>query len=281
MTGTFARPARDGSSVAHVIVGLIFASPPEPEAIRRALPLHEVHDVLRERYPRRQQRRAATVAVNADEGVVDEVGPSELAGFSFDFVNPDGNVRRALGCTEQSLRVVRVDRSNLDQVQAEAFEEFDIVLHVLGQGVRNLVLERLDRFVWSGSRTEFRAAHVFRPDTRWLTPNIFDATDMWHTHHGFFSYPGAPHAHRLLHRFQIHTSTGEDARPTEPDATLVVDVKQSLNVLNGVDAPGSDHRVMSAEELLGEHGLLRDYLPDLVNKSETLLSEIVSDGVRP
>ena len=121
---------------------------------------------------------------------------------------------------------------------------------------------------------------MFREDAPWLTPNIFNATDMWHTHHGLFSFPDAPHVYRLLHVLRVHTVPGDEARPSEPEATVVVEVKQSLHVLHEMNAPGAAHRVMPAEEFLGEGGLLRDYLPYLMAEAESLVSALVHEGVR-
>ena len=277
MTGNLARPARGEGSVLRVAVGVILESSPAQGAVRNALALHSG---LKDRYPRARERRAATVSVDPDKGVVDEIEPKELAGFSFDFVNPDGNVPQALVCADQALRVTRAYYPDLGQLQAQAFEEFDLVLPALEQGVGTLIVERLDRFVSTAPRSEFRAAHVFREDAPWLTPNIFDATDMWHTHHGLFSYPDAPHAHRLLHGLRVHTVPAEDARPTEPEATVVVEVRQSLHVLHEMNAPGAGRRVMPAEEFLGDGGLLRDYVPYLMAEAESLVSALVTEGVR-
>ena len=276
MTGAVARPVREDGSIKHVVVGLMFTSRPEQGVIRDALRLHEE---LEERYPRRQEHRAATVALNPAKGVVEAADANELAGFSFDYVNPDGNVKQAISFVDQVLRIVRVDRSDLDRIREEAYEELAMVLRVLAQDVTNLLLERLDRFVWDGSREEFRAASVFRRETRWLSPNVFDATDMWHSHHGLFEYLGEPHPHRLLHVVEVWTAPGEDARPRESGTTVVADVKQSLTVVHGMDTLGGEQRVMSAAELLDGDRLLRDYLPSLMSRTESVLSDIVGEGL--
>ena len=274
MTGPVGRRVRDDGSIKHVVVGVVFESRPGQDALREALQLHKG---LEERYPRRQEHRAAAVAVSADRGVVDAVDAGELAGFSFDYVNPDGNVKQALSCLDQVLRIARVDRSDLDQVWREAAEELTMVLGVLGQDLNNLLLERLDRFVWDGPRDEFRAASVFRRGTRWLSPNVFCATDLWHSHHGLFEYSSQPHPHRLLHVVEVGTAPGDEARPREPGMPVVADVKQSLTVLHGMEAPDGEHRVMPAAELLDGQGLLRDYFTAVLHRTESVLSDIVRE----
>ena len=273
MTGALAGPVRAEESIKQVVIGLILTSRPEPDAMREAISLH---GALRQRYPRRHEHRANTFALNPAKGLVDGVEASELAGFSFDYVNPDGNVKQAILCVDQTLRVVQTDCSDLNQIWEKAYEEIAMVLPVLGQDVTNLVFERLDRFVWDGERSEFRAENLFRSETRWLTPNVFDARDIWHSHHGFFEYRKEPHPHRLLHVVEVAT---ED-RPTEPAMTLVADVKQSLNITNGMHAPGERNRTMSTEELLRpECRLLHDYFSDLMKRTETVLMDLVNEDV--
>ena len=131
MTGGSVRPAGDEGSISQVVVGVVLSSRPQPEAIREAISKHET---LRERYPRRTEHRATQVSVNPAKGVVEEVSEGELAGFSFDYVNPDGNVRRSMSCRDQILSVVRADCCDLEKVREEAFEEMGLVLPVLESG---------------------------------------------------------------------------------------------------------------------------------------------------
>ena len=67
--------------------------------------------------------------------------------------------------------------------------------------------------------------------------------------------------------------------PNGAGVSVVVDVKQSLKISYGVSAPGRENRDMSAADLVGEGNLLRDYLLKMMIKAESVLTELIGEGV--
>ena len=279
MTAGFARPVRGDSSIRQVVVALTFLAPPSPAAIGAALALH---DRLVDRYPRRQELKGAILTLNAGAKTAG-MTHDDLVGFRFDYVEPDGSLRQAINLADKVLYILYTDCSDFVEVRRGIEEEFRLVLTPLAGTAVNVGIERFDRFVWSGPRSDFRAASILRPDGGWLAPNIFDATDMWHSNHGLFEFLDSPRNHRLLHAVDVHSAPAEDAVPSERGATVVVDVKQKLQVLHEVHAPGQQPQTMSSEDLLGtvaEGGLLREYMSALLTRSDSALSNIVNDDMR-
>ena len=274
MSGPAARPVRDGGSIRRLVVALVLSSPPDPAGLQEAL---SSYDALRARYPRQRQQRAATVSLGLAQAVVDPAESGELAGFSFDYLEPDGNVKQALSCTEKVLNILRTDCSDPSQIIEDAHEEFRQVLPPLGRDVNNLVVERLDRFAWDGAHRDFRAACIFREGSGWLTPNIFAAQDMWHTNHGLFEYTMDPYPHRLLHVIEVNALPASEASPPESGTTIVADVKQQLNVIHGMSGPGQGNRAMSPDELLDGAGLLRSYAQHGFQCAERALADILNE----
>ena len=280
MSEVLARPARPEGSTIHTIVAVTFVSAPTTEALREALSLH---DRMRDRYPRRQEITATTVAVNPG-AMAAGMNTGELAGFAFDYSKPDGSVKQAMGCTDKVVYIQRTDCPDAAEVQREVQEEYELVLPILGGDVANITVERLDRFVWDGARDDFRAANVFRRESGWPAPNIFHAEDMWHSNHGLFVFADKPHSHRLLHAVDVHTRPASEAVPKEPGATTVVDVKQKLQVVHGMRQPEEKAETVAAADLLrGEGGgsLLSEYMTDMLATTEKLLSNVVNDNLRP
>lgn len=280
MTEARARPARAEGSTIQMVVALTFVSAPTTEALKDALSLH---DRIRERYPRRQEIKAVTVSLNPD-AMAAGMGPGEVAGFTFDYSKPDGTVKQAMGCTDRVLYVRRTDCPDLGAVRVEAQEEFELVLPTLGGSVANISVERLDRFVWDGARSDFRAASVFRMDSGWIAAHIFDAVDLWHSNHGLFVFADSPHPHRLLHAVEVHTRPASEAVPKEPDTTIVADVKQKLQAVHGMWQPEDKAPALTTADLLGgdgQQGVLSVYMADMLTRSEALLSDIVNDTLRP
>ena len=279
MTAARARPARPEGSTIQTVVALAFVSAPSTEALSQAL---SQHDSLRHRYPRSQQLASVTLSVNPGL-MVSGGGAPEVSGFTFDYIEPDGTVARALVCTDNAVHIHRTDSSDSDQVQREVQEEFELVLPILGGDVANIAMEQLDRFVWDGTRRDFRAASVFRKDNGWLAPKIFGARDMWHSNHGLFAFEDKPHTHRVLHTVEVHTRPANEAVSTGSGTTIVVDVKQKLQVAHGMRQPEDQAQILTTADLLGgegEQGLLSQYMSYMLTRTETLLSNLVNDDVR-
>lgn len=280
MTEARARPARAEGSTIHTLVALTFVSAPTTEALREALSLH---DGMRDRYPRRHEIKRVALSVNP-EGIATGTDPGEIVGFKFDYSKPDGTVKHEMVCTDKAMYIHRTDCPDSGQVQREIQEEFEQMLPVLGGDVVHITVERVDRFVWDGTRKDFRADSVLQTESGWLAPNIFDAEDMWHSHHGLFLFAEQPHSHRLLHTVEAHTRMASEAVPKEPETNIVVDVRQKLRVVHGMRQPEDKPQTLTTAELLageGEHGLLSEYMADMLTRSETLLSTVVNDAVRP
>ena len=268
-----ARPVHDGVSKRQVKVGLLFATALDGEAIRAAMPLFEG---MRDRYARRQEHQ--TVALGMGSGVAPP--GSQLVGFSFDRLRPDGEVEQALAGVNNSLQMSRTACSDLAQVQREAYEEFATLLPMLGGQVTNVIVERLDRFVWDGAYGDFHAERIFRVNSPWLVPNVFSARDLWHSNHGYFEYRSAPRDHRLLHTVEVHVVPAAEATPrdSDADATVVADVKQTVNALNGMREPGgSEERLDSAAAISAEGGAVREYLPFMFSATDSVLHDIVNE----
>ena len=271
-----ARPVRDEGSIRYAVVALAFESAPSVDAIKRVL---DLEDPALRQYPRRQEQRSATIGVNPG-GVVAQVDTSEAMGFTFDYVRPDGTVDKALSSVDKVLHLLRTDCSDLRSLQEEVHREFSLVLPVLEQSVSRIVIERLDRFAWDGPHAEFNAASVFRRDGPWLAANVFETKDLWHSHHGLFEYFSEPHRHRLLHVMEARTVPGKDAVPKEPGVTIVAEVKQRLTVWHGMSDVEVAHQSASTAELLGSAeagGLLREYMEDVLARSDRVLSKVVND----
>ena len=75
---------------------------------------------------------------------------------------------------------------------------------------------------------------------------------------------------------------GEGASPKETEATIVVDVKQSMKVVHGKLTPREDPEPVSAAQLIGETGrvgLLQDYVPAMFVRGDKILARVLNDDM--
>jgi len=209
-------------------------------------------------------------------------GEPQLGGFIFDSLRPDGETERSITLAANRLSVMRADYESWGRTWGEAREIFLLMLPALLErsSVTGFHLQYQDRFVWDGERCRFRAEMVFRKHNRWLVPNVFEAEDLWHSHHGFFEYPEKPHNHQLLN--VLEAQLGPLAMPGNGSETdFAADVKLSHRVVHGVERPGGRPvEARSVSDIFGSEdgaGLLDIYMAEMHDRNKQILSQTIND----
>ena len=269
----------------HAIVQAEFAvdlgAPVTPPAIREILSLYPK---VRERYPRRQELNAVQIAALGTGGVTPPTVPGEmqLGGFIFDSLKPNGETERSITLVANRFSVMRADYEGWDRSWGEAREIFVLMLPVLLErsSVIGFHLQYHDRFVWDGERCRFRAEMVFRKNSRWLAPNVFEAKDLWHSHHGFFEYPEEPHNHQLLNVLEAQFSPL--ASPWGgSDTEFVADVKLNHMAVHGIERTGGRPvEARTVNDIFGSgdgSGLLDIYMRGMHDRNKLILSQTIND----
>ena len=239
------------------------------------------HDSLKDRYPRKQELRATMIPFDPTKfsSLEKPPGAGTLMGFSFDSLKPDGQVERAVSYRDGALSIMRTECGDWGLLQEQVSEEFEMLLPALGRGVEALVHERVDRFFWPEPRDTFRAADLFRPASRWLVPNVFQAETLWHSFHGLFEFLDLPEPHRLQHVVEVQTVPGTALALPPDGVAAVAEVKQNLTVVHGLKASGQEPATtLLIEELLGGgRGLAATYWHAVRTRADDVLAEIVND----
>ena len=276
----------NGHAIVQAAFSVDFASPPVPSTIRDALSLHPR---IRSRYPRKQEIRTIpipAVPVPAQEGPVEvqsvAAEESRLGGFTFDSLKPDGAIERSITLIDNKLSVMRADYKSWDKTWGEVRELFSLMLPVLLErtAVIGFHLEYHDRFVWDSERDRFRPEAVFRTGSQWLTPNVFEAEDLWHSHHGFFIYRNQPCKHQLLNVLEAQLIPIEDTLGGSGSA-LAADVRSKHRVVHGVvRTGGSPEEISSVEAVFGKEGkvgLFDTYMCEMHDQNKSILAQSIND----
>ena len=168
-------PVEEHCSSIRGFFAMVLAGQPDEAHLHAGL---AKHDQMKERYPRKQELRAAMIPFDPTKlSSTDRApGAGTLMGFSFDSLKPDGQVERAVSYRDGALSIMRTECGDWSLLQEEVSEEFDLLLPALGRDVEALTHERVDRFFWPEPRDAFRAAELFRQGSRWLVPNVVGTT---------------------------------------------------------------------------------------------------------
>lgn len=274
----------NGHAIVSAAFAVIFASNPTPQTIRELLALHSK---IKEDYPRRQESTGRVIGFRTDTLVEDEevhteVGDPVLSGFTFDSLKADGQIMRSITLNENKLSIVRTDYDSWEKTWGEVREVLVLMLPVALErlDVAAFQLQYHDRFVWEGEQADFRADIIFRRDSEFLAPNVFEVKDLWHSNHGYFEYPDQPHKHQLLTVSDVQViPPGRAELDTGP--WLLADVKFNHRAFHGVErAGGQGTGIKSVEEVLGAEGatgLIDSYMNEMHDRDKQLLARLIND----
>ena len=271
----------NGHAIVQAAFSVDFALPPVPSTIREVLSLHPR---IREEYPRKREITATPIASfeTGREVQPAAAGEPQLGGFTFDSLKPDGEVERAVSLVANKLSIMRADYESLDRTWKEVRALFEFMLPVLLErsAVIGFHLEYHDRFVQEGGRGGFQADMVFRRGSRWLAPNVFEAEDLWHSHHGFFEYLDRPHKHQLLNVVEAQLIP-IDSGPHDSGSELAADIKLKHRVLHGVArAGGAAEETNSVKAIFGtgeDAGLLDAYMCGMHDRNKLILVQSINE----
>ena len=274
-----------GHAIVNAAFAVIFASDPTSQTIRELLALHSK---IKEDYPRRKETKGRMIGFRADtledEAFHPEIGEAVLAGFTLDSLRADGQVVRSITLSDKKLSIVRADYDSWKKTWGEVREIFVLMLPVLLErlDVVAFQLQYHDRFVWEGERMDFRADMIFRRGSEFLTPNIFEMRDLWHSNHGYFEYPDQPHKHQLLNVADVQVVPPESAG-LDPEPWLLAEMKMNHRTFHGVErAGGQATPIKTAEEVLGAAGatgLIDAYMNEMHGKDKGLLARLINDDM--
>ena len=280
--------ARQWNEGGHAIVSATFAVDFQP----RPLPQQTVRELLAlhpkfvERFPRKSETTGFLLGIPAgtaeDVQFQPEIGRPVLDGFAFDYLQPSGEVLRAIKLNEGRLSIARSDYIGWDKTWGEVRKDLALMLSV-ALPTTNVIafhLQYHDRFVWDGDRSEFTADRVFRRENDLLVPNSFKVRDLWHSHHGYFEYPDQPEKHQLLHTIQVQVVPPGRVGLSSGDG-LGIDLRLNHRVYHGVERAGQQPRLIKrVEEVFGPSdagGLIDAYINEMHDKNKALLARLIND----
>lgn len=141
-----------------------------------------------EELPGRMELRQIAIAIGAGAPAPTS-GAALSNGYAFTKIQADGAVETEL----QLLRNAVVFRTNLYTRWAAVWDRarkyFSCSLEIYARrsALAQVSLNYLDKFVCYGSLQEARVATVLQPNSPYIAPRIFGASDLWHCHSGAFS----------------------------------------------------------------------------------------------
>lgn len=137
--------------------------------------------------PGRAEMQTFTVNVGFPGQFASQTGQSN--GVVMSRTAPNGSLEKELRIERGSLtfRTTIYRRWNTFLSDASIYLSELIPLYALSTTrISSVGLSVVDKFFWAGSPENARPRDLFRENTKYLSPHLLDATDLWHCHTGCF-----------------------------------------------------------------------------------------------
>lgn len=244
---------------AHAVQSAAFAFEwPQPLSEKEFADVLDLHEKLKASLPSVTQNKALMI---------------EIAGGSPVSTQGTGSIvftRPALGGTGAPSRILEISRDKCvgqineytrwDSVWKEVLGWFEIVAPVLVKAhpVRNIGLQYNDVFYWRASPESLDLRQVFRTDSPYLPPHVFELSDLWHSHHGYFVQL---EKHRLLENINVN---------------LLDELGQRSVLISTVHKAEFASLIFNAEDLLST---VSNLIPDLHKRNKDVLGKLLTKEV--
>lgn len=161
-------------------------------------------------FPVMQEHKSVTIAFGMQGGSEQIVQPQldELAGIHFLQPNaalgPTG-MTRALQVNKDNLAVIINDYTRWDEVWQSVSDWLSRLMPFLldGRPLTAAVLQYNDVLEWRGDPAKLVLTEVIRHDSVYLSPSIFAAKFLWHSHLGYMEDRDIPLKHRLTDNVNV------------------------------------------------------------------------------
>lgn len=150
---------------------------------------------LKSEFPVVTPQNHQTFSFVTDVASAAKLTPSiEIGGYHYERRSPFSSVpNRSITLSKNSLIVLINEYSRWASVWNDVNRYFGIILkHITHAPVVNIGLQYSDVFVWKDDPKSLNLNEVFKPNSKYLTPNVLSLSGLWHSHHGYIVELEAP-----------------------------------------------------------------------------------------
>lgn len=178
------------------------------------------------------------------------VSPPQKNGFMLLRTRADGAIEKELRVEPNSIAFMTSLYTRWDAVwtQAQSYFEKLAPIYAADLKIAEIGLNYIDKFIWTGEKTECRADALLRVESKYLSPQIFEAQDFWHSHTGAF-IRADEQTKRLLN---VNVDHLEEIRADEMRRVVSV-ITVLTDMLNQPDYTSTEVSAANIGQLLDKH----------------------------
>lgn len=183
---TTIKPCSGANAIKVVAFAIKFREEVTEEEVQKALDIHQKNSIFKTFLPRKQLHEAVTVELGL--GSMPQSSIKKLGGVTFDKLTENGEQKWALIVKSDSLVCICTEYTRWAEVWKQASDLLSYLLPAVeSKKVSEIALEYVDEFTIEGYKDNSWTTELFNSKTKYLSPNVFEQTSLWHSHCGFFN----------------------------------------------------------------------------------------------
>ena len=156
----------------------------------------------RQEFPRRSVINAVLVNPLKDQPITNT---NKTVGISYERMHPDGSVELGLKFEENRILFIVGKYTNWADIKRQISPYLKSALELVSKNnsITSYAVEYNDIFFAEGNYSEFNARSLFQFESKFIPSHIFDRTENFHFHTGYFETFKDPVKHRVLTRINV------------------------------------------------------------------------------
>lgn len=195
-------PFGGNHAIQSAVFALEWAEPLTPDLVKK---LREVLKPLRADFPGPEQTQQK-LTVNLGSGA-HQVHTDEGSGFIL--TRPGVSVAspsRSLIIEEKRCIIQIADYTRWKDAKADVDRYLDLVFPEIAKSrpINVIGLQYVDAFRWKGSPSSMPVVDILKKSSKYLSPNVFELKELWHSHHGYFETCHEPREAKQLDNVNVN-----------------------------------------------------------------------------
>ncbi len=218
----------------------------------------------RDELPRRSVTNAVRLQPGSNQVTLDE---SEVTGLAYEAMMKDGSVEFGLRIDKSRILFLVGRYTRWGEIWSRANDHLKMAMELAPSDnpVVSFATEYTDLFRATGNYSDFDASCFLCPNSQYVPSHIFDRTENFHFHTGFFQTLYDPAKHRMLTRINADLNDNEEKRSRDLSIVLFHQMSSHREPWGG-DA-GLDKKIIDRglENFVELHEFDKSVLKEILN----------------
>lgn len=218
----------------------------------------------REELPRRSVSNAVLLQPGSSRVAFDD---ERIVGLSYEALMKDGSVEFGLRFDENRILFLAGRYTRWTEIWPQAHKFLQSAMGLVSEDnpVVSFASEYSDLFRAIGEYKDFEASGILRPGSRFIPSHVFERTENFHFHTGFFETHSDPVRHRILTRVNADLKDNDEEKTRDLSIVLFHQMSSHRDAWGGEVGLADEIRNRGLENFVALHEIDKAILGEILN----------------